>query len=222
MGPLKGTFVKWQGWMKRIEDDVAHRLIVPRQVYRGFVDAVNGNIDHIEANSGWYYCDFVRQGYAAQVAMGIRRHVKVKDDGSISLMLLLKQLNENARRFTYDFFLEQFPLQPDYVPWQKVTFEQFSDDGASLSERLVTQDMDALKGLSGDVEKTVDKEFAHLDRKPHKNAITFGDLDRCIDKLNRLVCKYRTLFGGGGMETLEPEVLYDWEDIFKVPLDARR
>src|SRR5262249_6075680 len=52
-------------------------------------------------------------------------------------------------------------------------------------------------------------------------AVTFGDLERCIDELNRLVCKYRTLFGEGGMSTLEPTILFDWKDIFSVPLDAR-
>ena len=107
MQSIQDEFVKWQGWMKRIEDDIGNRLVVPRQIHRKFVEVVNANIDHLTEHSGWHFADFVRCGYAAQVASGIRRHVKSKDD-SVSLMRLLKQLAENARRFTYEFFCSSF------------------------------------------------------------------------------------------------------------------
>src|SRR5947208_3607481 len=70
---------------QRIEDDIGSRLVVPRQIHRKLVEVVNGNLDHIERHAGWHFVDFVRQGYVAQVAVGIRRHVKSKDD-SVSLM----------------------------------------------------------------------------------------------------------------------------------------
>src|SRR5262249_27061019 len=206
--------------MKRIEADIANRLVVPRQIHREFVEVVNANLDHVSRNSGWHFVDFVRYGYAARVATGIRRHVKSKDD-SVSLMRLLKQVSENARRFTYKFILEQFPIRDDYVNWQEPTFRQFSDDTIAVSERILTEDMQTLRALAKNVEDMVDKDIAHLDRKQHAVAVTFGDLERCIDELNRLVCKYRTLFGEGGMSTLEPTILFDWKDIFSVPLDAR-
>jgi hypothetical protein len=220
MGPLKEEFLKWQGWMKRIEDDIGNRLVVPRQTHRKFVEVVNANLDHINRNSGWHFVDFVRYGYVAQVAVGIRRHVKSKDD-SVSLMRLLKQVGENAHRLTYKFFLEQFPIRADYVNWQEPTFRQFSDDMIAVSERIVTEDMENLRALAKSVEDLVDKDIAHLDKKPHTVVATFSDLEKCIDKLDGLVCKYQTLFGGGGMSTLEPTILFDWEDIFGVPLDAR-
>src|SRR5262245_8205426 len=175
MGPLKDEFVKWQGWMKRIEDDIGNRLVVPRQTHRKFVEVVNANLDHINRHSGSHFVDFVRHGYAAQVAMGIRRHVKSKDD-SVSLMRLLKQVGENARRFTYKFFLEQCPIRADYVNWQEPTFRQFSDDMIAVSERIVTEDMDNLRALAKSVEDLVDKDIAHLDKKPHTVVATFGDL----------------------------------------------
>jgi hypothetical protein len=205
-------------WMKRIEGDIANRLMVPRQVHRKFVEVVNANMDHITRNSGWHFVDTVRHGYAAQVAMGIRRHVKSKN-GSISIMRLIKQVGENARRFTYKFFLERFPIE--HVNWQEPTFGQFSDDMIAVSDRILTNDMQNLRALAKNVEDMVDKNIAHLDPKPHAVPVTFGDLEQCIDELNRLVCKYRTLFGEGGKSTLEPIILFDWEDIFGVPLDLR-
>src|SRR5437868_1428139 len=102
-------FVKWQGWMKRVEDDIGNRLVVPRQIHRKLVEVANANLDHITNHSGWYFLDFIRNGYAAQVAVGIRRQVKDKKD-SISLMRLLREVRDNAQRFTYRFFLERFPI----------------------------------------------------------------------------------------------------------------
>jgi hypothetical protein len=221
MGPINEEFLKWQGWMNRIEDDITNRLIVPRQIYRKLVEVANGNLEHISKNSGWYFVDFVRHGYAAQVSVGIRRHVKSKDD-SVSLMRLLRQVAESAHRFTYKFFLEQFPTRDDSVNWQKPTFGLFSDDGITVSKRILMDDMQGLRELARSVEEMVDKDIAHLDKKPYAVVTTFGDLEKCIDKLDRLVCKYRKLFGGGGMSTLEPTILDDWEDIFSVPLDLRQ
>jgi hypothetical protein len=71
------------------------------------------------------------------------------------------------------------------------------------------------------VENFADKDIAYLDKKPYGGVVIFGDLEKCIEELDRLVCKYRKLFGGGGMSTLEPTIVFDWEDIFSVPLDAR-
>ena len=85
----------------------------------------------------------------------------------------------------------------------------------------MNRDMHNLKSLARNVEDMVDKDLAHLDKKPHTVTTTFGEMDECIKELDGLVCKYRTLFGGGGMSTLEPAILFDWEDIFTVPLDAR-
>ena len=219
MQSIQDQFVKWQEWIKRIEGDITNRLVLPRRIHRELVEVVNANLDHVTRNSGQYFVNFVRYGYAAQVAMGIRRHVKSKDD-SVSLMRLLKQVGENARRFTYKFFLEQFPIRDDYVNWQEPTFRRFSDDMIAVSEPILIDDMQNLKALAKNVEDMVDKEIAHLDKKPHAVAVTFGDLEKCIDELDGLVCKYRTLFGGGGMSTLEPTILFDWEEILLTGLST--
>jgi hypothetical protein len=220
MGPLEEEFLKWQQWVKRIEEDVAGRLVVPQQVCRKLVEVANANLDHITKYSGWHFINFMRRGYAAQVAVGIRRHVKDNKD-SVSLMRLLREVRDNAPRFTYQFFLGRFPIDVQYVNWQQPTFGQFSDDGIILSSRILTDDMENLKTLAKNVEDFVDKDVAHLDKKPHDGLVTFGELEKCVDELNRLVCKYRPLFGEGGKSSLEPTILFDWQDIFGVPLDAR-
>jgi hypothetical protein len=220
MGPLKAEFLKWQKWARRIKEDVSLRLVQPRQVFRGFAEVVNGNREHITGRNGGVFCAFIKRGYAAQVAMAIRSHVKVDKD-SISLMRLLVQLRDSAPRFTFEFFLEQFPRDPNYVDWQTGTFGQFSEDRVKVSARIVQSDIDQLKGLTSQVEAMADRSIAHLDKRGFAGSVTLGDLDRCIDAFDNLVCKYLTLINGSGYSTLEPSILFDWEDIFRVPLDVR-
>jgi hypothetical protein len=220
MGPLKEEFQKWQKWARRIKDDVSLRLVEPRQVFRGFAEVVNGNRKHITRRNGGVFCELVKQGYVAQVAMAIRSHVKVDKD-SISLMRLLVQLRDNAQRFTFTFFLEQFPRDPNYVDWQTGTFGQFSEDGRTVSTLIVQSHIDQLKSLTSQVETMADRSIAHLDKRVFTGSLTMGDLDKCIDAFDKLVCKYLSLITSSGYATLEPTITFDWERIFRVPFDVR-
>jgi hypothetical protein len=219
-------FQKWRRWMEEIVSDVTHHLVYSRQVFRHFAAVVNANSQHIEEHDGFIFVGFVRRAYVAQIAMGIRRHVKNKDD-SISLMRLLEQIHRCASQFTYDFFLQQFPTEnryydrATYLELQANTFRHYSGAGTTLSAEIVEQDMEQLQNLGARIEELADRTIAHLDNRGSDVSVTYGDLDNCIDALDRLVCKYRTLLTGGAMATLEPSILYNWKRIFTVPLDIR-
>jgi len=104
----KKTFDKWVEWTEKIESDLI-AIIHNQQIHNYFINIVNANFKHIESHGGLAFCDFVRQCYGVQAALGIRRHSKTDDD-SISLMRLLEQIKQCANQFTYDFYLERYPI----------------------------------------------------------------------------------------------------------------
>jgi hypothetical protein len=220
MGPIASEFPKWQEWMMRIKQDVETRLVNPRQIYRGFAEVVNANEKHIAEHDGDVLVRFVAKCYVSHTAMAIRSHVKL-DNKSISLLRLLMQIRDCAGQFTFQFFLQQFPLDPAYVDWQTVTFAPFSDDGKSVSSKIVQRDIETLKTLTTQIEELADRTLAHLDKRGFERTVTFGELDACIDAFDKLVCKYLKLTAGAGYATLEPTILSDWQKIFTVPLDTR-
>src|SRR5690349_8585765 len=220
MQPIDTEFHKWQQWAECVKSDVQTRLVNPRQVFRGFFKVVNANAEHISQHDGGTFCKFVRDCYVSHVVMAIRRHIK-QGDGSISLMRLLIQIRDCAGQFTCQFFLRQFPIDSSYVNWQRVTFSLFSEDGQTVSTRIVQKDIDDLKALTAKVEKLADKSLAHLDKSGFDGSVTFGDLDHCIDAFDALVCKYVKLTTGTGYATLEPTILTNWEEVFTVPFDMR-
>ena len=215
------AFEKWEILGKRIHDDLCHRLIHPRQFFRAFNEMVRANAGHIATQGGGDFFHFVAEGYVTQVAMAIRRHSK--DDSTISFMRVLKQLKTCAPQFTYEIYLQQHPIEPDYVEWQKPTFALFSEDGRVVSESKIDADILLLKNLTAKVVDLCDRELAHLDHRGYSDTVTFGEVEECIDAFDKLVCQYFKLITQSmtGYSTLEATILTDWEDIFTVPMDLR-
>jgi hypothetical protein len=182
------AFEKWETWGKKIHDDLCHRLINPRQFFRAFNEMAMANAEHIATHGGSDFFHFVAQGYVTQVAMTIRKHSK--DDDTISFMRVLNQVKTCAPQFTYEVYLQQHPIKPDYVLWQIPTFAQFSDDGRVVSETKVDADIVLLKELTAKVVNLCDRELAHLDKRGYSGTVTFGEIEACIDAFDKLVCKY--------------------------------
>jgi len=107
------TFQKWKEWAEIIKSDLQN-IVDRQQIYRSFVEVFNANLDHIIANDGEIFCDFIRTCYGVQAAVGIRRHIK-SDIQSITLMRLLEQIRKCVTPFTYDFYLKCYPPEIDYV-----------------------------------------------------------------------------------------------------------
>jgi hypothetical protein len=217
----RAVFEKWEEWAKRIHDDLGQRLIHPRQYFRAFNEMIKANAEHIETHGGGDFFHFVAQGYITQVAMTIRRHSK--DDDTISFMRLLQQLKACAPQFTYEVYLQQHPIKPNYVVWQKPTFAKFSDDGLVVSEAKIDADVVSLDAMTCKVVGLCDKEIAHLDKHGYTHTVTFGEVEACIDAFDKLVCKYFKLITQTmtGYSTLEATILTGWEEVFTVPMDLR-
>lgn len=212
------TFEKWKKWCEEIKNDLM-QLVNYKQIHDYFVEIVNANLDHIKTNEGVLFCDFVRKCYGVQAAVGIRRHIK-SDDDSISLIKLLEQIKKCAKQFTYDFYLQCYPINGH--EWQRSTFSNFSDDGNVISEQEIENDIQQLKNLGEKVVTLVDRGIAHLDKRGSPRDVTYKDLDDSLDLFNSIACKYITLLTSAGYMSLRPTIQFDWQKIFTVPLDIRK
>ncbi len=215
-------FEKWKTWVNKIKNDL-QGLVHYQQVYEGFIEMVEMNTEHIDKNEGDWFCYFVKDCYLTFAAIAIRRHTKINDD-SISLMRLLDQLKENADHFTYDFYLQQYPVAKDEPEWQNSTFATVSENKKNLSECIICKDMRKIRCIAGGVSNFTDRVIAHLDKRGFQGDVTYNDLAESIKLFNKIACKYIKLITGGqySQETgLRPEILGDWKKIFRVPMDRK-
>ncbi|MFH1006912.1 MAG: hypothetical protein V1800_05325 [Candidatus Latescibacterota bacterium] len=212
------VFDKWVCWARRIEMDL-QEIVNNQQVYREFSRVVCENWEHISANEGAFFCEFVQKCYGVQAAVGVRRHLDKSSD-CVSLRKLMDQIKMCAAQFTFNFYLERFPLDDDKVKWQKSTFSLFSHDGKVLAEDIVERDINEATNLGEQIRRFVNRELAHLGKKDYRGKLTLNDIEKSIDLFNQLACKYVCLLTGDGYDTLEPEILFDWTQVFRVPLDV--
>jgi hypothetical protein len=215
----KAVFERWVTWADRIKKDL-QELGNNQQIFVRFSDIVQRNLEHIKENEGLLFCYFVANCYAAQAAVGIRRHLKI-DNNSISVKQLMEQIKKCASQFTYDFYIAQYPIDESYVNWQKPTFSQFSHDEKVIAEEIIDADLKTLDTLGRQIETYVDRQLAHLDRREWNGRVTYDDIKKMIDQFDALACKYLSLIAAKGYISLRPSICYDWDRIFQVPLNIQ-
>jgi hypothetical protein len=152
----KGEWDRWAGWIEKVRKDL-QSTVNDHAVFEVFRNLVIENSDWIDEHEGGLFVDFVARSYVAKVALGIRRHVK--NDDTVSLMRVLCQMKACAPQLTFDFYLERFPRDPEYVPWQEPTFGLVSDDGVIASAERIGADIAELEHLTADVEAFVDRQY---------------------------------------------------------------
>ncbi len=216
----KETFQRWFDWIEAIRIDL-EGMVNYQQICKYFEEVVNANLGHIKTNEGRFFCDFVRKCYAITAATCVRRHRETGKD-TFSLTALLDQIKKSANQFTYEFYLQQYPLNPNEPPWQEFTFANFSKDKKVVSEEIIQQDMQEIEKIATKVKNFVDIFIAHLDPRGSEEKITYADLYDSLDLFNKLACKYLALIASAGYVTLRPTIQTNWQQIFTVPLDIRK
>jgi len=208
---------EWDGWAEsimKVKDDL-QSTVNDREVFRGFRDVIRENEVWIDAHEGGHFCQFVLRSYVARIVLGVRRQIKNQAE-SISLKRILSQMQDCAPQITFDFYLQRFPRDPEYVPWQEPTFKYVSADGKVASTQIIADDLEEVERLTKKVEEFVDRTVAHLDKRG-SDGLTFNELDEAIDTLDRIAVRYICFLTGQYRDTLKATIQFDWKRIFSVP-----
>jgi len=215
------TWKRWVDWSERIEESLSNTLGF-KAIHDCFAEVVMENAEHIDKHHGGTFYDLVRYGYGVQAAMAVRRQVK-NDKGSVSLARLLDQINKCSEQFTYEFYLERFPLKGErtFPGWQEDTFNGFSEDGKIISRDVIARDQKEIETLNTEIGAYVDRVLAHDDIKGRELGTTYKKIDDALAVVDRIACRYIALLTSNGYATLMAQNDYPWQGIFKVPFDIR-
>ena len=217
-------FEEWKSSCEQIRRDLSH-LLNNKQIYDYFSKVICENSDYIRENGGMPFYEFVRNCYGYQSAVGIRRHVKSSDKHSISLMKLLEELTKHAEEFTVNFYLECYSNENrENLRILHEMFNNFSDDGNTLSSCKIKNDIEKINSISKDVCDLVDRRIAHLDKRGIIKNATLRTTNDSLDSLDKIARKYIMLITGsniisGRAKSLKPILPPNWKKIFTVPFD---
>lgn len=205
---------KWLKWLKRIQDDL-HRLGSYREVFQTIQSAFQKN-ESLHVPSILH--DYIPQTYVAYSISAIRRQIKTNKN-SISLVGLLNDIAGSPQVLSREYYKSLYSDSPDFI--KELAYSDFTEnaktDGPHIDSATVRQDLERITSTVRIVEVYADKVLAHSDRKQPDSFPRYGDIDRCINVLDEVFCKYYVLLTASNINTITPTIQDDWKALMRVP-----
>jgi hypothetical protein len=203
---------KWINWLKIIESEI-YDLVVTKDIFWQVQEIIKNN-KAIQKPSIFY--DYLGDTYISYTLIGLRRQIK-KDNQSISFVRLLDEIAKNSEILSRDFFrsLYSSPIITKLPDLPDIDFDKYCGSSADhISREMVENDIKKIKDGAIKCEEIADKRIAHRDKRGLKNLLRFGDVDECIDLIDKLYCKYHLIFTAEWTDSLKPTYQNDWKAIF--------
>jgi hypothetical protein len=208
---------QWREWLKIINGDVV-TLHHDRHLFREIMGMIERN-PNLPKQSVVY--DWIIRQYVVSATMGVRRQVDTRRD-VISMERLLLEIENNCKSITRDWFVAQY--RTGMADLAHRDFDRFAPGGAPhVDPTVVKDDRQCLKKTCDNLSRWASNYVAHLNKaialgqstSPLK--ATWRELDEAIDLLGELLRKYELLLNQAGMLAVEPVILEDWQQVFRVP-----
>jgi hypothetical protein len=202
---------KWHRWLRIIQTDLAN-LLTDNDIFkelRGIV-AANEKIQSPATIHGW-----MTRNYAEHVAVGIRRLTDTNTNKrTISLHGLIEDIKRHPQGMTRSCYVSTYPKWMLDMGAADHDFDQFANKGDNVvSEYKLSQDMRRLKKATNAVRRFVNKWVAHCDLKRQKYKVpTFKDVDKSLEEVDKVFCKYYMLLTRVGRLTCKPVLQFDWRE----------
>jgi hypothetical protein len=210
-------FTKWRQWLNRIYDQQLLPLLVHRQIFHQFRDALWRRKEKSRPRDA-YLANWIVEGYVAFASTTIRRMTEVPNRSweSISLVILLEDLKTHDDLLTRRRFRRMCPpLIRDRFANEYFDTITRRRRAPRLTANRIQRDIVGLKRAVEQVKRLVDKVVAHteFDRRCIGKT-TFGHLDRAIDAIERTYRLYSLLLGGATSSPPEVDVRHDLQKIW--------
>lgn len=203
---------KWLKWLGIIELEI-YNLVEAKDIFWRVQDLIKKN-EQIQKPSIFY--NYLGETYISHVIIGIRRQIK-KNKQSISFIRLLDEICQNPEKVSRKYFVSLYEGSA-IKDWANKDFDQFCGTNTNhISPSMVENDIIELSNSANKLEEYADKRIAHRDKTALKEIINFGDIDDCIDFIDKLYCKYHLILLAVSMKSLKPSDLTDWMAIFDYP-----
>jgi len=217
---------KWLKWLETIEGHV-RSMLSDRYIFREVIKIVEANPKTHDPND--FVMWFVQQ-YVEAASIRVRRLVD-RDDRTVSLRRLLKDIEDHADAITRKWFVQQFtqdhltgdePRDSTAIGMAHGAFDRWSGKGKGHADfRIVMGHRRQLEDACKAIHRYVDKRIAHHDAIPTETLPlpTWGDLDRAIDTIDKKTCRCIALLRQAGVKngSLTETWQYEWTNVFEHP-----
>lgn len=147
-----------------------------------------------------FYISWIGQNYYRRAAAAARAMVD-SDERTDSIVTVLRYIKDNAGRIAPTLTV------PDLLDEARTGFDTAKIDN----------DVQKLLDAAQAVRQYVNQYLAHIQRSPRAPVPTVSDIDALIEQLHETARRYYLALTGGGYDTIEPRVQFDWTAALRHP-----
>lgn len=202
---------KWRRWLKIIGNDLGW-LLTSHDIFEEVQKIIKSN-KKIQSPNLFYR--WIKDNYAARIAVGIRRLVDPdrKYKRAISLYRLIEDISKHPDAINRKYYISQYHKWMQKEGLADSDFDIFGNKRDTLiSVYKLNNDMKRLQRETKRIRTFTNKWIAHYDLKGRiRRMPTFKDVDEALKVVDAIFCKYYLLLTRGGMTTRKPVLQYDWK-----------
>ena len=207
----RSVYLRWKRWLQHIYNEIVE-MALDRHVYREVRAMIASNTD-LQVPSTFY--GWMNRAYVADMAVAIRRQTD-RDRRSISLLRLIQDVRDHPEVISRRRYVGLYDPGRMRTLGHR-TFERYAGSGAiQINPTVIRKHERELLAAERKLRRFVNKHVAHRSRHPMRRLPTYGDLDTCLDLLERLLKEYKLLIEGVGLSRVVPVFQYDWKKPFRV------
>jgi hypothetical protein len=207
----RSTYLRWKRWLQHVYDEIVE-MALDRYVYREVRAMIAANTN-LQVPSVFY--DWMNRAYVADMAVAIRRQTD-KDTRSMSLLRLIQDVMDHPEIISRRRFVGLYGSGRMRTLGHR-DFERFAKKGTDqINPAVIRKHERELLAAERKLRRFVNKHVAHRSRFPMRHLPTYGDLDTCLDLLERLLKDYKLLLEADGLSRVVPVIQYDWMKPFRV------
>ncbi|MGA7493622.1 MAG: hypothetical protein WB930_15395 [Syntrophobacteraceae bacterium] len=226
---MNNRLTKWIQWLQMICDDVSI-LATNRFIFNKVQLMIQSNT---ALHKPSYFYNYLTDTYVTYSVIVIRRHLKpnkFREDGNInanwrkinnrsndiSLTRLLSEIHDTPELLSKEYFTTLYKTSP-MIKYVEGDYINIYGGGTYINQEMVRDHLLELKKVTTNIEYFADKRLAHFDKGELNQLPRYEEIDICIKVLDRLCCKYLSIFHAEACDTLEATIQHNWAGIFKVP-----
>ncbi len=164
------------------------------------------------------FFDWMCTNYVDSITVGIRGFMD-QSTGVHSLWRLLYEILERPRVISRRAHISLYRGTPKDFDMANLTFNNVVGPKRQyLTQQMIRSDIKELEDASERVRRFVNKRVAH--RTPTgkiRRLPTFNEIDRALDSLDRIFCKYNLLLVASGITSVHAEPQQDWREVLWQP-----
>jgi AbiU2 len=169
---------------------------------------------------------WAQENYADSMLIGLRR---LLDDrrGSLSLIRLLKQVEQDHLLFSADWYIRFWAKEHSRTneKYARLLYARFSRNGRTLDQQQIRADVDKMRSDGAKILRYINTVVAHHGDNTQRTglaiSITWEDLDKLFDDVTGMFNKYYGLVRPGIHIDFEPVLPAGFEQAFKRMMDTR-